>query len=256
MSVQAGNKLPLKQITITDSAGTAAGNGQRADYILTNPTIMFDKDFPKSLAIFTVGNINQKLVDIQLQTSFSEVDYNHATDILPFRYEPNRIFVHYGSGWSSDFAASLRTFSDNTGACFIALRKELFEQAELSIQAKILTHEIFHCLRWAHAEDNPYVDNFDFENQDNVEVLYRLYDMNNKKQMVTVDIDQDPIEITGFVARKKDRINSVYTTDDEVKLIPGRYKIQINDKFICKKKKKLCGSIKKAKKFKLKLPSQ
>lgn len=255
----AGNKLGT-QPTL-DSEGFSSG--ERLPYLITeNQEILFDGDINEQLINETVEQINSELVDIKLETTFSNVDYEHATELFSFspvkfqkRFEPNRIFVFLGRGFVNEFFASVRVYEDTEQpTCFIGLDKNFWDVAPYSTQKEILTHEIFHCLGWAHPSNNPYVNNSDFVSNDNIEVLHRLHDANNVKDRTTIKIESYNGSTIGFIAPKKVReARSTYTVDGEVKLVKGSYKIQLDDRYIRNITKngkiKYTRKLKKAKKF-------
>jgi hypothetical protein len=258
--VLAGNKVIAPQL-ILDEEGFNAGG--RAEYIISsNMEVLFDGDFPLDLSQEVISEINSLLVDIKLDPEISDIDYESASELFSFdpryskAYAPNRIFVFLGGGYYNEFYATLRTYEDGTPTCQVVLRKNLWEHASYTTKKIIVTHEIYHCLGWDHPAYNPYTDNFDFASRDNNEVLDRLYDKNNTKDLVTVSFNNPDNLTVGFIAKKRVRgKNSVYTTQDEVKLIKGVYKIAVNDRYIRGITKK--GAIKytkklrKAKKFKI-----
>ena len=256
----AGNKLG-DQFTLDSNNNSL---GYRSPYVITkNQAVLFDADIEADIIESVIDDLNDQLVDISLIDSYSNVDYQQATEIFsidPFydlRYSPNRLFVFLGSGWSSEFFASLRVYENGSPTCFIGLRKSLWTQADNNLKKDILIHELFHCLGWAHPSNNPYTDNFDFISNDNVEVLDRLYDKSNTKDRVTVNLIKGSGDVVGFIGPLSTREErSTYTIDDQVKLIKGTYKIQVNDKYIRKITKndvvKYTSKLKKAKKFKKK----
>ena len=265
-AVNAGNMLRTDVFTI-DSNGFSVG--YRSEYVIDSDLhILFDNDYPTELAVAAVEQVNQELVDIKLTYSFSDVDYDHSSEIIGFgqgiepfnlQFAPNTIFVHLGRGWANGlFAANLRAFENGEPACFVRIGKDAYlnQGASFQTQLDILVHEILHCLLWGHASNNPYVSNFDFKNKDNAEVLHRLFDKQNTLGDASVFIDLEEFAQVGFIGNKtkktNNRINSVYTSQTNVRLIPGKYILHIDDKYRCKGKNKLCGKLKKAKKFKFK----
>ena len=80
-------------------------------------------------------------------------------------------------------------------------------------KVNILKHELYHCLGWDHS----FVTT-DLDNWDNVEVLKRLYDKNNKQKAIIATIEPNAGVIT-FQGKK----NKVITRDSVVKLRPDTY---------------------------------
>lgn len=257
----AGNKLRDDHFAIDDDGFSV---GYRLPYVVdSNLEVLFDSGINDELALEAIEHMNNLLVDIKLDPDLNGPDYSSASQLISLdpkfnlMYEPNRIFVYLGGGFSSQFFASLRVFdSSSQPACFIGLRESLWEQAGYYTQLEILLHELFHCMLWNHPENNPYTDNFDFTSNDNVEVLDRLFDTENTKDKITVDIVKNEEDVVGFIGRKSIREEtSTYTIQDQIKLVKGRYKIQVNDRFIRKINKKgvvkYTKKLRKAKKFKL-----
>lgn len=260
-AAEAGNTLRTDVFTI-DQNGFSLG--YRSDYNIVNGMHMvFDADYPSDLAMYVIERVNAELVDIEITYSFSDVDYDHSSEIIGFgagiesfnkMYAPNRIFLHVGRGWAQGlFAANLRAYENGAPACFIRHGKDAFlnKGASFETQAEITIHEIYHCLLWGHSSNNPYSRGFDFTSQDNNEVLQRLYDKDNHFNVITVNIETEQ-EVTGFVGLKKNLDKSVFTHGKQVKIIPGRYRIDLDNTYVCKSKKVKCKRLKKAKKFKFK----
>tara|TARA_R110002126_G_scaffold144495_2_gene290604 strand:- start:2682 stop:3458 length:777 start_codon:yes stop_codon:yes gene_type:complete len=230
--VKAGNTLREDNLVIKQD-GFILGGGARLPYRLSaETTLLFDKSISEALATDVTNQINNQLVDIQLVQEFTDIDYAKGSEIFSFNprisktFGKDRIFIFHGTGYFPSFFAALRVYDSGEATCFIVLNETLFSLASYSKQKEIMSHEIFHCLRWDHSS----LSSQDFENQENVEVLYRLYDVTNQKGMVTVTTKK-PGKLYRFIPfKKRKRINSVYTTDSEVKLIPGRYKIKTKGK--------------------------
>jgi len=268
--VIAGNVISEDQFTI-DQEGFSLG--YKSPYNITsNQEVLFDKDIETDLSNEVIQDLNNILVDVKLNPRQSDTDYIHASEIFSIdpafnlMFEPKRFFVFLGSGFSNQFFANLRVYENGDPACFVGLRKDLWDLTTYDIQKEVLTHELFHCLKWAHASNNPFTDNFDFTSNDNVEVLDRLYDSLNTKDRVIVNIIKNPGDVVGFIgpirssgepARAE---RSTYTSGNQVKLIKGSYKVQVNDKYIRKVTKKgvikYTSKLKKAKKFRKKFKDQ
>lgn len=263
-TVFAGNYVG-DAIAIKDN-NRLVGGGARLPYKLSaETTIVFDKDFNGELIDTVMANIEDDMPDVQLTKEISTRDWGRSTElfsIIPFRdrrFEPDRIFVFLGSGFIPNFAASLRVFqSSGKASCFAHLRKDQFEEAIFSIQLAILEHEVRHCLGWGHkSPENVFVQNFDFTKHDHKEILYRLYDQGNILENAIVDITK-PSDVTiGFEPSRKRNlgIKTVYTVDNQAKLLPGKYVVKLGEYYICKKKvgkgSKLCRKRKNAKRKRL-----
>ena len=93
LPASAGNLLPGKQFAVD-------APGQRADYYLISPTILFDNDVEWEVRYKAVLEVNDKLEDIQLLYTVSPTDYGAAVEYESFWRQPDRIFVHLGTGKS------------------------------------------------------------------------------------------------------------------------------------------------------------
>lgn len=254
--VIAGNILSDQVLYINEYGLPSGGRGT---YKITNETqVIFDADIEQDIAKQAIDNINKHLTDIQLSYSFSKKDYGHAKEFISVsgdkRFKPNRLFVHLGNGFNNEFFANLRLFKNsNAPTGFIHLKKDdWLSITDKQIKIVILEHELRHLLLWGHPSHG---NNSDFTSHDNNEPLYRLYDVDNIRGFTNVTItNKQDNEIIGFIAKKKQRYNSVYTTDNQVKLIPGRYKVYRAERYICKpgRKFRYCLRIKAGKKFNFK----
>lgn len=215
--VFAGNTLPLMQFS---------GGGNKSPYIFTEtPRILFDNDISDAVIERVMTQLNDDLVDIQVEYSKSEVDYDRAADVLPFYRTANQIFVHNGRGWfPTGFAANLYVV-DGAATCLARLEKSVWEIIDFESQATILRHELMHCLRWGHSFMTSNLDAFD-----NQEVLLKLYDKSNKRRTCNVSINKLPEQRVDFIGRKKFKPYSVYTQDDSVRLYPGVYRVLVDGK--------------------------
>lgn len=208
LSAKAGNLLPIDQISATDPS-------KREDYKFTSKEveILFDADISNYVIERAMPQLNDNLVDIQLKATLSDIDYDHAIDVLPIWKKPNRIFVHLGKGWSNGgFAANLRAYTTEGGTCLVRLEKKVFETLTIEQQDFILRHEINHCLRWGHSLITNNLNHYD-----NIEPLLRLYDVHNTKKTIVV-----PLSKTTYFSNKRFKVASRDTT---VKLVRGRYKV-------------------------------
>ncbi len=255
----AGNVI--KDQFVIDSNGSSLG--YRAPYTISeDQTILNDPDIEESVMIAAVTHINDNTIDVQLVREVSEVDYDHSTEIVSFdppfnlMYEPNRIFVHLGSGFGNPFFASRRVYEDGSPTCFIHLRKSLWTGATEELKISLLIHEIMHCKGWEHPSGVCSIDDT-YLNEDSLEILHRLYDSENTLNKVVVNIDKPEEDIISFLPAKRFRPQrTVCTSDSEVRLRKSKYKIKVNDRYIKKITKsgevKYTQKIKKAKKFNLK----
>lgn len=216
-----------------------AGNvlNKEGYYLEKNPEVLFDADIDERIRVRSIAYTNDFLTDIQLEPSVSDVDYEHIIDVLSFRFKPNRIFVHLGNGAAnvSSGYARLKPYKDESGACYVYLKKKDFAKMTWLQQEHVLRHELFHCLGWDHGAYSNKLRHFD-----NYEVLLRLHDKQNQKNACIVNIEVDGI--VKFVPRSK-RFKQAYTVvtrDNQVKLRPGRYKVFVNGELV--KKKFLCNS--------------
>jgi hypothetical protein len=208
LPAHAGNRLPTQQFAV-DSA-------QKQDYYLTQPTILFDQDIEPEVIYKALIEVNDKLEDIQLTYTVSDTDYDHAAEYAFNWYQPDRIFVHLGRGiHDAEFSAILRSYTDQPGTCLIYLKKDLWLSKVVTINNKtnILKHELYHCLGWDHS----FITN-DLEDWDNVEVLKRLYDKDNKIKAKIVKTKG-----TTFFFNKRYKRKAA-TRDNQIKLIPGKYR--------------------------------
>lgn len=220
LPIFAGNLLPILQL---------GQGGLWHEYKFTeNPEVLFDRDISRELQERVITKLNDKLKDIQLVKTHSEIDFDHAIDVADIWREPNRFFVHNGRGWNpSGFNAYLRGFENDGGTCLVTLSKDQFDGFTFETQALIIEHELMHCLRWAHSFMNSNINAYE-----NLEPLLRLYDSANKQNAVVVEIKKrQPKDQVLFTNRKNPQWN-VGTYDNQIKLHRGVYNVYLNGKFV------------------------